>query len=282
MVTGASGQVGKALAALAKAHPQHHWHLLDRAALDLADGPAISAAVEALAPDVVINCAAYTAVDKAETEPELAAAINHQAVATLAQAVKHCQGLLLHVSTDYVFNGEACRPWPETAATHPLNVYGQTKWAGEQALQDSGVHGAIVRTSWVYDGQSKNFLTTMRRLGRERDQLSVVMDQVGSPTAATDLAAALLHLAISARLDQDQGEIYHYANAGVCSWYDFAHAIMQGSGLACDLTPITSADYPTPAVRPAYSVLDTRKIRRTFGLSIPHWRESLAQILQEA
>lgn len=282
LVTGAGGQVGRALAALAPAHPQYRWHLLDRAALDLTDRAAIADCVDDIAPDVVINCAAYTAVDRAEAEPELAEAVNHHAVAALAQATRRRGASILHISTDYVFSGEACRPWPEDAATGPVSVYGRTKLAGERALIDSGACGAIVRTSWVFDARSRNFVTTMRRLGAERDRLGVVADQVGSPTAAADLAAALLAMVASERLGECTGGIYHYANAGVCSWYDFAHAIMAEAGLHCEVEPITTTDYPTPAARPAYSVLDTRKIRRDFGLRIPHWRDSLARVLGEA
>ncbi len=281
LVTGANGQVGRALATLAPAYPQYRWHLLDRTGLDLTDSAAIAACVGDFAPDIIINCAAYTAVDRAESEPELADAVNHRAVAALAEAARQQGASLVHISTDYVFTGEACRPWCENDATGPASVYGHSKLAGERAVIDSGVSGAIVRTSWVYDAQGKNFVTTMRRLGAERDSLGVVADQVGSPTAASDLAAALLSLVSSERLARYHGEVYHYANAGVCSWFDFAHAIMAEAGLDCEVEPITTADYPTPATRPAFSVLDTRKIRRDFGLQIPHWRDSLARMLRE-
>lgn len=280
LVTGASGQVGRALAQLKSTRPNDQWHFVGRAGLDLTDPSAIHAVVNDIAPDIIINCAAYTAVDRAESEPDLADAVNHRAVAALAEASRRQGACLLHISTDYVFDGTAHRPYGEDSPTAPMSVYGRSKLAGEEAFIASGARGAIVRTSWVYDGESKNFVTTMCRLGAERESLGVVADQIGSPTWAMELAAALLQMAASPRLRECRAERYHFAGAGVCSWYDLAHAVMAEAQINCRVEPITTADYPTPALRPAFSVLDTRKIRSDFDLRIPHWRDSLALALK--
>ncbi|HEY7885366.1 MAG TPA: dTDP-4-dehydrorhamnose reductase, partial [Cellvibrionaceae bacterium] len=280
LVTGANGQLGRELAALAPSHPQFDWHFTGRAALDLTDSHAIAALVDELQPSIIINAAAYTAVDKAEAEPELAFAVNHHAVAALASAAARCNAGLIHISTDYVFDGSAQTPYRETDSTAPASVYGQSKLAGEQAFQASNARGVIVRTSWVYSAFGNNFVATMLRLGAEREQLGVVTDQSGSPTWAADLARALIQIAASEGLLNKRAEVYHYSNQGVCSWHEFATHIMAARQLPCRVDAITSKEYPTPAPRPAFSALATDKICRDFNLSIPHWQPSLLQALQ--
>ncbi|WP_339897206.1 dTDP-4-dehydrorhamnose reductase [uncultured Gilvimarinus sp.] len=281
LVTGANGQLGRELAFLAAQTDAIHWQFADRTALDLTNLEAIEPFVAKQRPDIIINCAAYTAVDKAESEATLADVINHQAVARLAQSAKQCGARLIHVSTDYVFNGEQCRPYNETDATDPQSVYGSSKLAGEQAFIASGAAGIIVRTSWVYSVFGNNFVSTMSRLGRERDSLNVVSDQIGSPTWARDLAQALINICLSNKLADKHGEVYHYSNDGVCSWYDFAYSIMQLRSLECALSPILTEQYPTPARRPHMSLLWKDKIKNDFGLAIPHWFTSLQQALPE-
>ncbi|BFM21596.1 dTDP-4-dehydrorhamnose reductase [Gilvimarinus japonicus] len=281
LVTGANGQLGSELALLAKQYNAIEWFFADRTALDLTDQTAIAKLINQRKPNIIINCAAYTAVDKAESEPELADTINHLAVAQLADSAKQINACLIHISTDYVFNGEQCRPYTETDNTDPQSVYGRSKLAGEQAFAASGGAGIIVRTSWVYSAFGNNFVRTMSRLGRERDSLNVVSDQVGSPTWARDLAQALIDICLSGKLADKRGDIYHYSNEGVCSWYDFAWAIMQQQSLRCALTPITTEQYPTPAQRPPMSLLWKAKIKQDFNIVIPHWLASLQKALPE-
>ncbi|WP_198147369.1 dTDP-4-dehydrorhamnose reductase [Gilvimarinus polysaccharolyticus] len=281
LVTGANGQLGSELAQLSKQYNAIDWHFADRAALDLTDRTAIARQLNELQPNIIINCGAYTAVDKAESEPELADAINHLAVAQLAQSAKNIAASLIHVSTDYVFNGKQYHPYREADSADPQSVYGHTKLAGEQAFAASGAAGIIVRTSWVYSAFGNNFVTTMSRLGRERTSLNVVSDQIGSPTWARDLAQALIDILLSGKLADKRAEIYHYSNEGVCSWYDFAWSIMQQQTLDCALTPITTEQYPTPAQRPHMSLLWKAKIKQDFDLTIPHWLSSLQKALPE-
>jgi dTDP-4-dehydrorhamnose reductase len=281
LVTGANGQLGRELARLANNHPGIDWFFATRASLDLTDTEAIEPFIAQHTPHIIINAAAYTAVDQAESEPELADAINHLAVKRLAQCAKHINASFIHVSTDYVFNGQHCKPYTETDTTDPQSVYGRSKLAGEQAFSQSGARGIIVRTSWVYSAFGNNFVKTMSRLGRERDNLNVVSDQLGSPTWARDLAQALISICLSDKLADKHAEVYHYSNEGACSWYDFAWNIMQQQSLPCALTPISTEQYPTPAQRPHMSLLCKAKIKRDFDLDIPHWQASLQRALPE-
>lgn len=275
LVTGGTGQLGQSLRTIKDEFPQFELVFTTRAELDLADEGSIEAYFSgATGFDCIINTAAYTAVDLAETEQELAEHINHLAVGHLAREAKERGIFLLQISTDYVFDGEQYRPYVESDTTGPKNHYGMTKLQAEQALVASGCAGAIVRTSWVYSEFGQNFVKTMLRLGRERDEISVVADQVGTPTYAPDLARACLTLLQCTPLDSGI-EIYHYSNEGICSWYDFALAVFEYSGLKCKVLPITTKDYPTAAQRPYYSVLNKAKIRRQTGLVNPYWRESL-------
>ena len=282
LVTGANGQLGRELRELSRYFSDYDFTFIARDELDLSDASAINAWFANKTFDVVINCAAYTAVDKAETEAELAFAINTTAVQTLAKIAKQ-QGIsMLHISTDYVFAGDSCKPYQETDATCPQGVYGQSKLEGELAmLAINPDRSVIIRTSWVYSRFGNNFVKTMVRLAKERRELSVIYDQVGSPTSAKDLALVLLMIIDSPQLQSQRGtEIYHYSNEGVCSWYDFAIAIFKSAPIRCKVIPIETKDYPTPAKRPHYSLLNKAKIKNTFELTIPYWRDSLPECLQ--
>ncbi len=282
LVTGATGQLGQALAALASSWPEADIVFADRTQLDLSQLDSITGFFSKQRFDLVINTAAYTAVDKAESEPDLAETINHLAPAEMARLLAEQDACLLQVSTDYVFDGTQSRPYHEDDACNPQSVYGHSKWRGEQAIIASGVRGAIVRTSWVYSRTGHNFVKTMLRLGRERDELRVVNDQVGGPTYATDLAAALLHMAREPLLHELHGDVFHHCNQGSTTWHDLAAAVFELADIDCNLIPITTAEYPTAARRPAYSLLDTHKIRESFALGIADWRDALARCLDTA
>ncbi len=276
LVTGATGQVGSELKVLAPRYSQLDWVFADRSVLDLSDLKAIPQVLDEMHPHIIINCAAYTAVDKAETETELADILNHQVVAVLAQwtTANECQ--LLHLSTDYVFDGNSSMPLTEAAPTGPINAYGQTKLAGEQACFRENPKAIIIRTSWVYSAFGANFVKTMCKLMAERERLNVVNDQIGSPTYAADLAQAIVTIVTHPKW---QAGMYHFSNAGEISWYEFALAIQEIGGFNCQITGIPSADYPTPARRPKYSLLDKSKIATTFALEVPEYRESLAKCM---
>ena len=269
LVTGANGQLGQELRLLLGNRAVY----AGRTELDIADESAVKAFFEAQSFDFVINCAAYTAVDRAEDEAEAADRANRLGPALLARYGRR----IVHVSTDYVFDGTSCRPYRENDAPNPVSVYGRTKLAGEEAVLNEAETAVIIRTAWVYSSFGKNFVKTMRRLGAERASLGVVFDQVGTPTYAADLASAIV--AMLPQIAPGMKDVYHYSNEGVTSWYDFAVAIMEESGLSCAVRPIESADYPTRAARPAFSVLNKAKIKKDFGLSIPHWRDGLKRCL---
>ncbi|TLU58632.1 MAG: dTDP-4-dehydrorhamnose reductase, partial [Chlorobium sp.] len=231
--------------------------------------------------EVIVNCAAYTAVDKAETDADAAFRVNRDGAAVLAASAKECNALLIHISTDYVFNGNSSVPYRESDYPTPLGVYGISKWEGEERIRQIAPSFVIIRTSWLYSSYGINFVKTMLRLGAERETLNVVFDQIGTPTWSADLAAAIV--AIVDQFDRDrlyQG-LYHYSNEGVCSWYDFALAIMELAGLSCRVLPVESARYPQVAPRPHYSVLDKSSIKQEWGLAIPHWRASLVAMLRK-
>lgn len=283
LVTGASGQLGRELAQRLSATEAV---CLTRAELDLTDAAALGAALARLRPRVVINAAAYTAVDRAETEAAAAFAANAEAPGLLARACAEAGAALLHVSTDYVFDGASRRPWREDNATGPINVYGASKLAGEQAIQRALPRHIIVRTAWVFGAHGANFVRTVLRLARERGALHIVADQTGSPTWAGHLAEALIHLARRIASGETLAwGVYHYAGAPAASWHDFARHIVNSAvaqGLlpaAVPIEPIASAAYPTPARRPAWSVLDGARMAETFGLAPPDWRIGLTQTL---
>jgi dTDP-4-dehydrorhamnose reductase len=277
LVTGANGQLGSELKELSSYYSQFEWVFADRSVLDLSDLNLITTVLDSLQPQIIINCAAYTAVDKAETETELADLLNHQAVAVLAQWSESHDCRLVHISTDYVFDGNSSTALTEEAPTGPINVYGQTKLAGELACMRENPEAIVIRTSWVYSGFGNNFVKTMSRLMQERDQLSVVNDQIGSPTYAADLAQAILTIITHPNW---QAGIYHFSNEGEISWYEFALAIQEIGGFNCAVSGIPSSDYPTPAQRPHYSLLDKSKIKNTFGVVVPDYRESLKTCIE--
>ena len=269
LVVGANGQLGNELRLLLQDKAEY----VDRDELDITDVNAVAEYVTSDKYEAVINCAAYTAVDKAEDEPELAEKINVIGPKNLAKT-----GVpLVHVSTDYVFDGQNCVPYKESDKTAPRSVYGVTKLSGEQSVIDNASTAVVIRTAWLYSEFGNNFVKTMQRLGAERESLNVVFDQVGTPTYAKDLAQAIVE--ILPQLKIGTKEIYHFSNEGVCSWYDFAVSIMQKSGLSCKVFPIESSQYPTKATRPSYSVLNKGKIKSDFGIKIRHWEEALQECI---
>ncbi|RQP06670.1 dTDP-4-dehydrorhamnose reductase [Paracoccus sp. MA] len=276
LVFGRTGQVATELARLAPGA-----RFLGRDQADLTDPAACAAAIRASDCAAVLNAAAYTAVDRAESEPDLARAVNAEAPAAMARAAAERGVPFLHLSTDYVFDGSGERPWAETDPTGPLGVYGATKLAGERGIAAAGGQWAVLRTSWVFSAHGANFVRTMLRLGAERDELRVVADQQGGPTPAADIAAAGLTMLDAMRADAARGGLYHFAGAPDTSWAGFAREIMAQAGLSCRVTGISTADYPTPARRPANSRLDCAAILRDFGISRPDWRAGLAKVLQE-
>jgi len=277
LITGTQGQLGHTFQQIATDYPDFDFTFIGRKELDLSQTEQIKAYFQDKDYDVIIHCAAYTAVDKAETDVDLAEQINSTVVKQLAQIAKEKHITLIHISTDYVFNGENFKPYTEQEITHPINQYGQSKRNGELAMQTINPAGLIIRTSWVYAGHGNNFLNTMLRLGNERDSLNVVADQIGSPTYTGDLATAILDiLSQHSFSEQEPVEIYHYSNEGVCSWYDFAKAIFDIYQIECAVLPISTEDYPTPAKRPYYSLMSKAKIKQTFGINIPHWRDTLS------
>mgnify|MGYP000482244218 FL=1 len=276
LVTGANGQLGSELRELSVHYSQFEWVFADRSVLDLSDLESIPDYLDSIQPQIIINCAAYTAVDKAEMETELADVLNHQAVGVMAQWSASHDCRLVHISTDYVFDGNSSTALDEEAPTAPINVYGQTKLAGELACMRENPGAIIIRTSWVYSRFGNNFVKTMSRLMQERDSLNVVNDQIGSPTYAADLAQAIMTIITHAHW---QAGIYHFSNEGAISWYEFALAIQEISGFDCLVSGIPSSDYPTPAKRPHYSLLDKSKITTTFGVVVPGYRESLERCM---
>lgn len=279
LVTGANGQLGCELRRLGGASP-NDYIFTDVAELDITDARAVDAMVGSERVDVIINCAAYTNVDRAEEEALVAEKINAHAVGNLARAAKKHNATLFHISTDYVFGDEGNTPRTEDMPTRPLGVYGRTKLQGEQAITESGCKAIIIRTAWLYSEFGNNFLKTMLRLTAEREHINVVFDQVGSPTYAGDLALAIFSI-IEGDMYTGREGIYHFSDEGVCSWYDFAVEIARAVGNSrCNIEPCRSKDFPTKATRPSYSVLDKDKIKRLFGIVIPHWRESMFYCLK--
>lgn len=276
LVTGANGQIGMELRALSGQTSGHSWLFTDREELDLSQPEQIALFFDRHHIDVCVNCAAYTAVDRAESEPEPAARINAQAAGEIAEACRRQDALLIHFSSDYVYHNGLNRPLKEDDPADPQSVYAQTKLAGDLAALSANPKTIVLRTSWVYSAFGHNFVKTMLRLGREREEVRVVCDQIGAPTYARDLASVVLYL-----LDAENtpAGIYNYSNEGVCSWYDFARAIFEIAGIPCQVTPITTAEFPTPARRPPFSVLDKSKFKTTFHQPIPYWRDSLRECL---
>lgn len=279
LVTGANGQLGSEIMTLSNAYDATFFPT-DSNTLDITDKAAVETFVKENAIDTILNCAAYTAVDKAEESEEIADNVNHIAVKQLAEIAKSHNMKLIHISTDYVFDGRGYKPYTEEEATNPQGAYGRTKLRGEKAIMEIAPKNTIIiRTSWVYSSFGANFVKTMLKYGKERDELRVVYDQVGSPTYAKDLAKAMLD--ILPKIDNEKPEIYHYSNEGVLSWYDFAKEIMKMAKVECKITPIETYEYPTPAVRPHFSLLNKAKIKQTFNIEIPYWKDSLDSCLRE-
>lgn len=276
LVTGANGQLGSELREIAVDKTQFEWFFTDYQELDLCDLAGLEGKLSAINPQIIINCAAHTAVDKAETEIELSDVLNHQAVAVMAKWSRANDCQLIHVSTDYVFDGNSAVALTETAETNPINVYGVTKLAGEKACLELNPNSIIIRTSWVYSSFGNNFVKTMSRLMQERDSLNVVNDQIGSPTYAADLALAIITIIEHKNW---QAGIYNFSNEGEISWYEFALAIQEIGGFDCAVGGIPASNYPTPAKRPAYSLLDKSKIKDTFGVVVPEYKESLRKCM---
>ena len=280
LVTGSTGQLGQSIKSISPDYPDYEFVFANRKQLDLSIETSITNFFEHQTFDVIINCAAYTAVDKAESEPELADQINHLAVQKLAKMAKQKNAKLIHISTDYVFNGKQYRPYLETDEVAPHGVYGQTKLSGEQAIQNTLKNNAIIiRTSWMYSEYGNNFVKTMLKLGQERDSLNVIFDQVGTPTYAKDLARNIMSIVQNQEFHQAYftTNILHFSNEGVCSWYDFAKTTFELANIQCHVNAIETKDYPTPAKRPYYSVLNKDKIKKMYHLVIPYWKDSLKQ-----
>lgn len=283
LVTGANGQLGHEMQRVA-AESKHTFTFTDVAEgyerLDITDLDAIRRMVKERGIEVIVNCAAYTNVDKAESDFDTANLLNNTAAGHLAQAMKEVDGTLVHVSTDYVFQGDRNVPCREDWPTDPLGVYGRTKLAGEQSIAATGCRHIIIRTAWLYSRWGRNFVKTMRALTASHKELKVVFDQVGTPTFAADLADAIGHIIRTGQLDKEG--IYHFSNEGVCSWFDFAKLIGELSGHnGCDIQPCYSEEFPSPVKRPHFSVLDKNKIKQTFGVKVPYWTDSLKRCLRE-
>ena len=278
LVTGSNGQVGSELQKLSSAY-EYTFYFTERDSLDITDKEAIEAFVKNNAIDTIINAAAYTAVDKAEEDKENADRVNHLATKYLSEVAKENSIKLIHISTDYVFDGKNYRPYVEDDTTNPNGVYGATKLAGEKAMQEiNPKNSIIIRTSWVYSSFGANFVKTMLRLGKERDSLGVIFDQVGTPTYAKDLAKTILD--ILPKIKNSDVAIYHYSNEGVLSWYDFAKEIMRMAKINCKINAIETKEYPTLVTRPHYSLLNKVKIKNDFEITIPYWKDSLDSCLK--
>ena len=283
LITGSNGQLGSEIKELAFEYENLECIFKDLPELDICDTDALNTFIIDQHINAVINCAGYTAVDKAEENPEIAEQVNAKGVLNLVNALEKVDGKLIHISTDYVFDGNHSQPYNESDSVSPIGVYGETKRAGELAVLNSSIDALVIRTSWLYSAYGNNFVKTMLRIGNKKKSIQVVSDQKGTPTYAKDLAKTCLDIlsdASSTNLSK-KGSLYHYSNEGVTSWYDFATAIMEISNIDCQLISIETKDYPTQARRPMYSVLDKSKIKSDFKVTIPHWRDSLANCIKK-
>ena len=281
LVTGQYGQLGNELKVLSAQYPQYNYVFTDADELDITDAEKVSEFFDRYKPVICINAAAYTAVDQADTNKELALKINAYAVGNLAENCNELHTKFIHISTDYVFDGTANAPYKEDHPVRPVNFYGESKLQGEQIALEKYPDTVIIRTSWVYSFYGNNFVKTMLRLMKERESINVINDQFGSPTYAADLAAAIMQIAVKT---ENKAGIYHFTNEGIISWFNFAVAIKELAGLSCDVKPVDTSGYPTPAKRPAYSAMDKEKITSAFGIQIRDWKESLQKcisLLQE-
>ena len=282
LVTGSNGQLGSEIKDLVTNYKDFNFFFMDLPELNICNADALDTFILNKKINAVINCAAYTAVDQAEENPEIAEQVNTKGVLNLVNALEKVDGKLIHISTDYVFDGNNFLPYKESDPVSPIGVYGKTKRAGELAVINSDIDSIVIRTSWLYSAFGNNFVKTMLKLGHERDELGVIFDQVGTPTNASDLAKTCLDILaydIEMKINS-KGNLYHFSNEGVASWYDFSHAIMDLGNLDCRVKPIETKDYPTLAKRPHYSVLNKSKIKTDFNIQIPYWRDSLAQCIE--
>jgi len=277
LVTGSNGQLGSEIKDIVIHYPNFKFFFMDLPELDICKSSQLEVFFKDKNINTVINCAAYTSVDQAEEDAEIAEQVNSKGVLNLVNALKKVDGKLIHISTDYVFDGTSFLPYKETDPVSPIGVYGKTKRAGELAVINSDIDSIVIRTSWLYSSYGNNFVKTMLRLGAEKSELGIIFDQIGSPTYARHLAKAMLD--IVQKNPAEFGGIYHYSNEGVCSWYDFARAIFEISGIECKTLAIETKDYPTPAKRPHFSLLNKAKIKQAFDIEIPHWRSALQECL---
>jgi len=282
LVTGSNGQLGLEIKDLVTNYKDFNFFFMDLPELNICNADALDTFILNKKINAVINCAAYTAVDQAEEDVVIAEQVNAKGVLNLVNALEKVDGKLIHISTDYVFDGNNFLPYKETDPVSPIGVYGKTKRAGELAVINSNIDSIVIRTSWLYSAFGNNFVRTMLKLGHERDELGVIFDQVGTPTNAGDLAKTCLDILLNKSSENisANGKIYHYSNEGVTSWYAFASAIMELGSLDCKVRPIETKDYPTPAKRPHYSVLNKSKIKTDFNIQIPYWRDSLVQCIE--
>ncbi len=279
LITGSKGQLGNEIRVLAKTYPDFDFIYTDVEELNITELNDVKACFEENKPDVIINCAAYTAVDKAESDESTALLVNAKAAENLARSAAEIDALLIHISTDYVFDGKSYTPYVETDPTNPGSAYGRSKLAGEEAVIKYATKGIILRTSWLYSAFGNNFVKTMMKYGKEREELNIVYDQIGTPTYARDLAKAILDIIPSAMLSSGT-ELFHYSNEGVASWYDFATIVITSSEIDCNVKPILTKDYPLPAPRPNFSVLNKAKIKETFKIAIPYWIDSVKDCIE--
>jgi dTDP-4-dehydrorhamnose reductase len=278
LVTGSNGQLGSEIKDLALNYTSFSFFFMDLPALDICNSSQLDFCLKDKNINIVINCAAYTAVDKAEQDSDIAEKVNAIGVLNLVNAVAKVNGKLIHISTDYVFDGNSFLPYQELDQVNPIGIYGNTKRRGELTVLNSDIDAVVIRTSWLYSAYGNNFVKTMLRLGNERDELGVIFDQIGSPTNASDLAKMCLDILTYSKEANinSKGNLYHFSNEGVASWYDFAIAIMNLGDVKCKVRPIETKDYPSPAKRPHFSVLNKSKIKNDFEIDIPYWRDSLA------
>ena len=283
LITGSNGQLGSEIKELATRYKKINFIFKDIPELDICNFNLLQSFIIDNNIDTVINCAAYTAVDKAEEESIIAAKVNSEGVLNIVNALQTVNGKLIHISTDYVFNGNHHIPYKESDSVSPIGVYGETKRSGELAVINADIDSIVIRTSWLYSSYRNNFVKTMMRLGNEKENLGVIFDQVGTPTYARDLAKACLEILCgdSSENISKNGKIYHYSNEGVTSWYDFAISIMELGGETCKVKPIQTKDYPTLAKRPHYSILNKTKIKSDFKIEIPYWRDSLKDCIEK-
>ena len=282
LITGSNGQLGSEIKDISGDYKLINFHYADLPELDICDVKSLNEYVTKYQINTVINCAAYTAVERAEEDVETAQKVNSEGILNLVNAMEKINGKIIHISTDYVFDGNHFMPYKETDKESPIGVYGKTKRDGELAVINSNIDGIVIRTSWLYSAYGNNFLKTMIRLGNDKEELNVIFDQVGSPTFAGDLATVCLEILSgnNSRIDK-KGKVYHFSNEGVASWYDFAIAIMKIGNIDCKVFPIETKDYPSLTKRPHFSVLNKAKIKNDFGIKIPYWRDSLEKCIKK-